>query len=73
MIVKYRGWASIQLSPPVVGHDDTLDSVFHRQLSVFLGQDALDDDWQASDGLQPVHVLPADGGVQGVGWYPVLI
>ena len=47
--------------------------MLHSQLSVLLSQDPLDDNRQAGDGLQPVHVLPADGGVQGVGRDPVLL
>ena len=69
----YRSGASVQLSPPVVRHDDALHAVLHSQLGVLLGQDPLDDDGQVSDGLQPVHVLPADGGVQGVGWDPIIL
>lgn len=70
---RYRGRAPVQLSPAVVGHDDALDAVFHRQLGVLFGQDPFDDDGQPGDGLQPVHILPADGGVQGVGGDPVLL
>ena len=73
MFSIYRGRASVQLSPPVVGHDDALDAVLQGQLCILLGQDALDDNGEAGDGLQPVNVLPADGGVQGVGRYPVLL
>lgn len=73
MFSVYRGWSSIQLSPPMVGHNDAMDSVLHSQLSVLLGQDALDDNGQAGDGLQPVDVLPADRGVQGVSRYPILL
>lgn len=73
MISKYRGRAPVQLSPPMVWHNDALDAMLHGQLSVLLGQDSLDDNRQAGDGLQPVHVLPADGGVQGVGRDPVLL
>lgn len=73
MVSKYRGWASVQLSPPMVWHNDALDAVFHGQLSILLGQDPLDDNRQTGDRLQPVHVLPADGRVQGVGRYPILL
>lgn len=73
MVSKYRGWASVQLSPPMVGHNDALDAMLHSQLGVLLGQDPLDDDRQTGDGLQPVHVLPTDGGIQGVGRDPVLL
>lgn len=69
----HRGGASVQLPPSVVGHDDALNAVLHSQLSVLLGQDALDDDREAGDGLQPGDVLPADGRVQGVGRYPILL
>lgn len=69
----YRRRAAVQLPPPVVGHNDTLDAVLHGHLGVFLGQDALDDDGEAGDRLQPVDVLPADRRVQGVGRYPVLL
>lgn len=57
----------------MVGHDDALDAMFHGQLGVLFGQDPLDDDRQPGDGLQPVHILPTDGGVQGVGGDPVLL
>ena len=57
----------------MIGHDDPLYPVLHGQLRVLLGQDALDDDGQAGEGLQPVDVLPADGRVQGVGRDPVLL
>lgn len=70
---RYRGRAPVQLPPAVVGHDDALDAVFHRQLGVLFGQDPFDDDGQPGDGLQPVNILPADGGVQGVGGDPVLL
>lgn len=70
---QYRGRAPVQLPAPVVGHDDALDAVLHRQLGVLLGQDAFDNDRQAGDGLQPVDVLPADRRVQGVGRDPVLL
>lgn len=73
MVSEYRSWASVQLSPTVVGHNDALDTMFHGQLCVLLGQDSLDDNRQAGDGLQPVDVFPADGGVQGVGRDPILL
>ena len=63
----------VQLSSAVIGHDDALHAVLHRQLGVLLRQDALDDDRQPRERLQPVHVLPADGGVQGVGGDAVLL
>ena len=57
----------------MIGHYDPLDAVLHGQLGILLGQDALDDDWQAGEGLEPVDVLPANGWVQGVGWDPILL
>lgn len=73
MFSVYRCWAAVQLSPPMVGHNYTLDAVVHSQLGVLLGQDALDDDGEAGDRPQPGDILPADGGVQGIGRYPVLL
>lgn len=69
----YRSRASVQLSSSMVWHDDALDTMFHSQLCVLLGQDAFNDNGQPSDGLQPVHVFPANGRVQGVGWDPVAL
>lgn len=68
----YCSRPSVQLSAPMVGHNDALDPVLHSQLGVLLCQNPLDNDGQACQGLQPVDVLPADGWVQSVGWDAIL-
>lgn len=59
-ILTYSGRSFIQLPSTMVGHNNSLNSMFHCQLCIFSCQDAFNDDGQACQAPQPVDVIPGD-------------
>jgi hypothetical protein len=53
----------VQLAGAVVGHDDAGRAVLHGEPRVFCSDHSLHQDRQRGDGLQPLHILPAQGAI----------
>jgi hypothetical protein len=54
----------IELAPAVIGHVDAVHPVIARQRRVFRGGDALEDERDVVEVLEPLHVIPAEGGLE---------
>src|SRR5262249_52812271 len=53
----------VELTPAVVGYDDTAGAVFHRQVRVVRREHSLDYDRESGDPSQPGQVFPGDARI----------